>query len=79
MKLVLTHCGCGCPPPHVDASPGLFEAIDLLAAERTAASFESLAGLVIKHFSDEEALGLSESHLVRIVFLYNNLQLAFRG
>jgi hypothetical protein len=46
-------------------SPGLFEAIDRLAAERTAASFESLAGLVIKHFSDEEALGLSESHLVR--------------
>ena len=44
---------------------GLFTAIDTLNAERTTASFEALAGLVIAHFADEEAQGcLSESHLV---------------
>ena len=41
---------------------GLFAAIDQLDRERTAASFESLAGLVIKHFEDEETLGLTEAH-----------------
>ena len=42
---------------------GLFAAIDQLDAERTAASFESLAGLVIKHFQDEDdQCSLSDAH-----------------
>ncbi len=42
---------------------GLFAAIDKLDQERTAASFESLAGLVITHFKDEEAEAeLSAAH-----------------
>lgn len=44
---------------------GLFTAIDILDSERTVESFESLAGLVIAHFADEEkACGLSAAHLV---------------
>ena len=44
---------------------GLFAAIDALNAERTAESFESLAGLVITHFADEEkSENLSAGHLV---------------
>ena len=35
---------------------GLFAAIDKVEAEKTAASFEALAGLVIQHFKDEEAI-----------------------
>lgn len=43
---------------------GLFTGIDKLDRERTAASFEELAGLVIKHFQDEEAAAsLPEGHL----------------
>ncbi len=42
---------------------GLFTAIDALDRERTAASFEHLAGLVIQHFKDEETLGLGDAHL----------------
>ncbi len=41
---------------------GLFTAIDALDKERTTASFEALAGLVIKHFADEEKVGLPEAH-----------------
>ena len=45
--------------PHV----GLFDAIDALDAARTTESFEALAGLVIKHFADEEAeCELSDAH-----------------
>jgi hypothetical protein len=44
---------------------GLFTAIDKLDAERSLAAFESLAGLVVQHFQDEEALGsLSDAHKV---------------
>eukprot|EP01039_Chlorochromonas_danica_P009648 gene9648-10667_t len=43
---------------------GLFAAIDKLDAERTPAAFESLAGLVITHFADEEAAApLPPGHL----------------
>jgi len=43
----------------------LFTAIDTLEAERTLASFEALAGLVVAHFADEEELGsLSDAHKV---------------
>lgn len=52
--------------PHMDEEhAGLFAAIDALDAQRTTASFESLAGLVIKHFADEEAeCNLSDAHKV---------------
>ena len=52
--------------PHMDEEhAGLFTAIDRLDAERTLESYESLAGLVIQHFQDEEAeCGLSDSHKV---------------
>ena len=43
---------------------GLFAGIDALAAQKTAASFEALAGLVIKHFADEEKVkALPAAHL----------------
>ena len=41
----------------------MFTAIDILEKERTLASYESLVGLVVAHFEDEEKLGLSEVHL----------------
>lgn len=49
---------------HMDEEhKGLFAAIDKLDAERTVGAFESLAGLVITHFKDEEAENnLSEGH-----------------
>ncbi len=41
--------------PHMDEEhAGLFAAIDHLDAERTLTAYESLAGLVIQHFKDEE-------------------------
>ncbi len=44
---------------------GLFTAIDTLAAQKTTAAFESLAGLVIAHFADEEKVKtLPAAHLV---------------
>ena len=46
-----------------DEHKGLFTAIDKLDAERTVANYEALAGLVIAHFNDEEALGLPAGHL----------------
>ena len=50
---------------HMDEEhQGLFTAIDKLDHERSLASYESLASLVIQHFKDEEELGLSESHKV---------------
>ena len=42
---------------------GLFTAIDTLEKERTLGAYEALVGLVLKHFEDEEKLGLSEAHL----------------
>lgn len=46
-----------------DEHKGLFASIDNLDKNRTVANFESLAGLVIQHFKDEEALGLSAAHV----------------
>ena len=43
----------------------MFEGIDKLDRERTTAAFESLVGLVVTHFNDEEKLGLPAAHLVR--------------
>lgn len=56
--------------PHMDDEhAGLFAAIDRLDAERTLEAYESLAGLVIQHFQDEEAeCGLSDSHKVSYLF-----------
>jgi hypothetical protein len=46
---------------------GLFDGIDNLAKLKTTESFEALAGLVIKHFADEEhGNTLPEHHLVRV-------------
>eukprot|EP01083_Nonionella_stella_P162524 533625_1 len=43
---------------------GLFTAINTLNGDRSVANYEALAGLVIKHFADEEAgNSLSEEHL----------------
>jgi hypothetical protein len=48
-----------------DEHAGLFTAIDRLDAERTLEAYESLAGLVIQHFKDEEGeCGLDDAHKV---------------
>lgn len=52
---------------HMDEEhAGLFTAIDRLDKERSLVAFEDLAGLVVKHFADEEELGLSDAHKVNM-------------
>ena len=47
-------------------SAGLFAGIDKVAAAKTLASVEELAGLVVKHFADEEKLpGVDAAHKAR--------------
>jgi len=66
MAFVWTAAEFGTNEPKMDEEhAGLFTAIDTLEAERTLASFEALAGLVVAHFADEEELGsLSDAHKV---------------
>lgn len=65
LPFVWTETNFGTHNAHMDEEHrGLFVAMDKLDQERTLASYESLAGLVIQHFKDEEELGLSEGHKV---------------